>query len=621
MTVTLFSSMGLAVCGLIFVFLISVMYMSKKKYDGVENAVYRFLLVVTNMTLILEIAFACTMEYSNSAILKEVMARGYLLFSIFWATGLCMYMISLRTTNFFKKNTKKYGNMIIALTAIIDTILFTISCFLDVTYYGGNGNLYVIGGPTVYVLYFLSVVMILIILSILLTKKSKIPQHQKTPFYFIFVAFFVITAVQFLLNYDFNDLSFIFAFSVIAMYFTTESQDNKLISDLSEAKEKSLRINKLKIDFLSNMSHEIRTPMNTILGFSTSLLNKENLTQEDVINDMKSINEEGVNLLELINNILDISRVESGKEVLDEKNYNLRHLVFDVDSVIMSKINKNILTFNINIDENLPKTLYGDYSKLYKSVVLIIKNAINYTSYGKISLDITGVTEKDVCNLEIVVSNTGHAMKIEDFEKGFSEFVKLGSAAENSIDSVTLGLIIAKRLLDIIGANIEFKNETGKGTRYIISLKQKVIDNEKLGNIYEQKQEVIVYKDLSSKNILIVDDNDINIKLAVKLLSKYKFNIESTNSGEECIKLVKDKKYDMIFLDHMMPEMDGIATMKILSSSGYNVPPVIALTANSYEGLKDVYIKEGFSDYLSKPINPKQLDKIINHYFNDNGRE
>ena len=191
---------------------------------------------------------------------------------------------------------------------------------------------------------------------------------------------------------------------------------------------------------------------------------------------------------------------------------------------------------------------------------------------------------------------------------------------QNNIDSVTLGLIIAKRLVNILDGKFEFKNEIGKGTKYFVKIKQQVISDTKIGDIFLNDKKTSTLNDildLSNYHVLIVDDNDINIKLASRLLSQYKFKISTAKSGNMCLDLVKNNKYDMIFLDHMMPEMDGITTMRLLKASGYTIPPVIALTANSYDGIREKYISEGFSDYLSKPINFKDLNKIITKFFSN----
>ncbi len=616
----LFPSIGLTICGLVFLFLITLMYVSKKKYDSLENTIYRFLLILTMILLFIELFFVISMgKVSSPGIINEVLARSYILGCIIWFTCLIVYIWSLGKKGISKDKVRKYKRNISIIWLLVDFFLFIISCLLPVSYVGGNDDLYVIGGEAVYVLYLIGFVIIIILLFALLNNKAGVELKQKLPLYFAFILFVSTTAIQWIIDYDFNDLTYIFTVAVVAMYFTIESQDNKLLNELEKAKDEAVLADNAKTEFLSNMSHEIRTPLNTILGFSESLLSEKTLTKEVVKRDTQSIHDASVTLLDLINNILDISRIESGKEKLDEKEYSLQSLVFEINSIIASKINKDAIEFKINVNQDLPSMFYGDQVKIYKIITCTILNAIKYTNYGKITLDINGTLDGDNCLFEFVVSNTGHAMKTEDFEKDFNDFVKLGNSTQNNIDSTMLGLIIAKRLVLMIGGDMEFKNETGKGTKYFIRINQKVLSFDKVGNIFDgadkNDSSSVKMLDLHDKNVLIVDDNNVNIKLASRMLSQYNFNISSANSGAECLEMVKKNKYDLIFLDHMMPEMDGITTMKLLISSGYSIPPVVVLTANSYDGIKEKYIKDGFSDYLSKPINYKELSKLINKYF------
>ena len=659
MPTRVYASLAFTICAMVFMVFVLIMYTSKKRYRKIENNIFLFMLILTSILLISEVVYVLAIDhyfptlqnvfeygkenfryffdinkldgsnsistyFNNTLVIPKgilnIICRNYLILSALWVVSLIAYVWTLAA---------KYKNKVLSKKNIIlifatSFLLFATSIFISfqadlVIEKQVLTGMYVFGGDAVTSLYAIAFIVSVFISVGLLKSGKSIPSDQKIPIYFSFLIFIITTILQLIFNFDINDLTYIFAFIMTTLYFTIESQDYQLIDELKTKKEEAEIADKQKTAFLSNMSHEIRTPLNTILGFSESLLSEKKLTKEMVIRDVKSIYDASDVLLELINNILDISRIESGKEELEIKEYELKNLVFEINSFVSSKINKESLSFNIQVDNNLPKKYNGDYVKIYKVLISIILNAIKYTGYGNINLNITGSDLKDNrYNLNFTISNTGHAMKLETFDVDFSDFVSLKGEKQPTIDSTMLGIIVSKRLIAMMNGKIEFVNKPGEGTKYIINLPMEVTNYEKIGSIFdttfeEEKESTL---DLTGKKVLIVDDNDINIKLATRLLSSYNFVIDSVTSGKDAIDKVKNEKYDIIFLDHMMPEMDGVETLSRLKSSGYFVPPVIALTANNYTGLKDKYVSLGFTDYLSKPINIKELNKIINNVFN-----
>ena len=620
----LFPSIGFTICAILFLIIIIYMYFSKRKWSGIQNTIYCFMLVLTMIMLILELlcVYTISVRYKFPA-LNEVLCRLYILGVIIWTSCMIAYIYAITNRDKLKDSFKRQKEKFTIVLSSIVTVFFSISCALPINYEKGINNyifgkdIYAIGGDVTLILYVTSFVLIVFLLISLIRNRKKLTLKQALPFYFTFFLFIVVTIPQLVTGQEFNDLTFIFSVSVVALYFTTESQDSKLLNDLIKSKEQVEETNKAKTEFLTNMSHKIRTPMNTILGFSESLLRENNLTKESIKDDVTNIHSASIELLDLINNILDISRIESFKEEKDEKEYNLKNLIFEVNSVVYSKLDKESVKFNINVDNNMPSVFYGDNVKISKIISNTIINAMKYTSMGSIDLNVSGLNDKDSYILKFEIVNTGHLMREEDFLTDFNDFVKLGNSAQNNIDGVTLGFIVAKRLLSIIDGKMEFKNEVGHGTRYFISIPQKVINENKIGNIFESISEEnnnFLNRDYRGKKVLVVDDNMINVKLAKRLLENYNIIVDMSTSGRDAIEKVKENKYDIIFLDHMMPELDGIATLKLLKEKYNDLPPIIALTANSYGGLREKYISYGFNDYISKPINVKELSKMLDTY-------
>lgn len=379
---------------------------------------------------------------------------------------------------------------------------------------------------------------------------------------------------------------------------------------LQNALKEVERSNKAKSEFLTIMSHQIRTQMNAIIGLSESALSED--LSFKAREDVGNINSASKNLLEIIDGVLDISKVESGIIEKNEKEYDVVQLFRNLIGIANENINKKKLKLITKISPDIPRRLFGDSSKLRQIISNILDNAIQYTDKGVITFTVESKRKQQNVELIISIEDTGKGIEPDKLNKLFGDYDK-----ENINHSENMGLSIVKRLIDLLNGQIVVESKVGEGSNFTVTITQKVIDEEAIGNIEEYITEKKKKDSFNAegKSILIVDDNQLNIKVATRLLEPYNLNIESALSGQECIDLINSgKKYDLILLDQMMPEMDGIETLHELKKNSDFNTPVIVLTADAIVGVKEKYLNEGFNDYLSKPIDVKELNQLLKKY-------
>lgn len=580
--------------------LLTITYFKKKRANNYETKLYGWLILTNLVGLLLAIAcYYFVLNKETYEIANFIISRFYLIYLTTWIMILTMYVIMISIK---KENLDTTWERLLKYMIIMWALASFITFILPLNYVNTNNLVYSYGTSVNFT--FLIGFLFEIVCFVFMIKNIKSIKNKKyLPIILYMVGGTIVMVIQ-KLNPGLLLMTSAETFVTFLMYFTIENPDMKLINELELAKNSAEKANRAKTEFLSSMSHEIRTPLNAIVGLS-EIINKTDDIKE-IHEDSKDVVNASYTLLEIVNSILDISKIEAGKMEIVKVNYNPKDEIEKLAKLLETRIGSKSLKLNVNIDKNLPSAFYGDLNKIKQIISNLLSNAIKYTDSGSVDLNVIAHNKNNICNLEITIKDTGRGIKEEQLSHLFTKFDRLEEDKNTSIEGTGLGLSITKSLVEMLGGTISVDSSYGVGSTFTVLVPEEIstaIINE------EETKEITKYNGVK---VLIVDDSKLNLKVAEKILGEYGLKSETAISGEECIEKIKNgNTYDIIFMDIMMPNLSGVETFKELKKDeNFNIS-VVALTADAMEGQKEMYLKEGFIGYLSKPIERTELEAFL----------
>lgn len=603
------SIVSFSICSFIFVLMFIIFYFSKERLNTLDTKMYSCILVTNIIGIMIDVfGYFIFKIYGSESFISILISKFYLVYYFLWAYFFLLYIfvISFRekTEYLFQK---KFTKPSIILTSIIISLIVLIMP-IQITY---EDNVAYSSGLSVNMVYGLCFIMVGIMLYCLLRNLKKISTKEYIPL----LTFMVLSTFCMIIQKTYPEITLmLMCHSIVTslMYFTIENPDVKMVKELEVAKNEAEKANHAKSEFLSSMSHELRTPLNAIVCFSELLESKEGLDSEskDFARDIVSASH---NLLDLVNGVLDISKIEAGKMELINKEYNSFELFNSLSTMVIPRIGDKPIDFKTVIASDIPPVLKGDTGKLKQIILNLLTNAVKYTDKGFIKYRVECINDykNNQTKLIITVTDTGRGIKKEDIDRLFKKFERLEEDRNTSIEGTGLGLAITESLAELMGGKITVISDYGKGSTFKFVVVEEIVNKE--SNLVVNEQTTLNYETFEGKKVLVVDDSKLNLKVAENVLKNFKVSTETVTSGLECLSCVKSKKYDIIFMDIMMPNMSGVEVLKKLREEKVNIP-VIALTADAIEGQEEKYISEGFDGYLSKPIDKTKLKVILNKY-------
>ena len=603
--------MYFSIASLAYIFLIILVFFRTKKTNTVENKLFTIILFNALLSDVFDIISIYASKVDPNVLLYRASLKAYivsLLSFLFLFTEYSILIINKKYTTNEKLERFAKMHKFFQLLLFVFTILI---CILPSGYKIIDNIIYPGYGPDALFTFCTCVGCDIFWLILILKNRKSINFTAILPIFFVLVFGSFATSVQFFLP----TIRLIVTgeiFSTAILYFTLFTIDNPdvvMIEEITKAREEAERANKSKTDFLSNMSHEIRTPLNAILGFSQGLMEEE--LPNTALEDVEDIISASDSLLEIVNEICDISKIETNKLEIINVEYQFEKIYKYLVTMTEGRIGSRQLQFIHECDSNIPHVLYGDCVRIKQIAVNLLTNAVKYTREGFVKLKINyEAIDQENCKISIIVEDSGIGIKPEDLEKLFSKFERFDSKQNINIEGTGLGLALTKRLVELMNGTIKVESKYGEGSKFIVTINQKIVNksiNENESIIPENHKK---FKG-SGEKVLIVDDNNVNLKVACRLLRSYNLNIELSPSAQDYIERIKNTKYDLVLLDDLMPDMSGVEALQFLKQQGDYTTPTVALTANALTGMREKYLSAGFDDYLSKPIDKQLLEEVL----------